>query len=81
MIHCLETLPTDRRQLFLEVLKAGTDVTKAVELLQSTGSIEHARQVAKDHAQKAKDFAQSLPQNEASESLVKLAQFILQRSH
>ena len=81
VIHCLETLPTDRRQLFLEVLKAGTDVTKAVELLQSTGSIEHARQVAKDHAQKAKDFAQSLPDNEASSALVELAQFILERTH
>ena len=69
------------RDRFLEVLEAGTDVTKAVELLQSTGSIEHARQVAKDHAQKAEAFAQSLPDNEASSALVKLAQFILERTH
>ena len=81
VIHCLETLPSDERGQFLEVLEAGTDVAKAVELLQSTGSIEHARQVAKEHAQKAKAFAQSLPDNEASSALVELAQFILERTH
>ena len=81
VIHCLKILPQGQRQIFLEVLDAGTEVTKAVELLRSTGSIEHARQIAKEHAQKAEAFAQSLPENEASAALVKLAQFILKRTH
>jgi len=81
VIHCLRTLPPEQRQQFLEVLEAGTDVMKAVELLESTGSLAHARQVAKEHAAKAEAFAQSLAENEASAALVKLAQFILKRTH
>ena len=81
MIHCLKTLPSDQRQTLLDVLTAGDDVAKAIEFLQSTGSIEHARQVAKEHGRKAEAFAKSLPQNDASQSLVKLAQFILKRTH
>ena len=81
IIHCLKTLSADQRLEFLDVLNTGTDVARAVDLLESTNSIQYARQVAQQHASRAEAFAKSLPQNEASQSLVKLAQFILERSH
>lgn len=81
IIHCLKTLSADQRSQFLTVLNAGTDVARAVELLESTGSIKYTRQVAQQHAARAEAFAKSLPVNDASESLVKLAQFILDRTH
>ena len=81
IIHCLKTLPSDERPEFLNVLNAATDVGRAVELMQSTGSIQHARAVAQQHASRAEEFAKSLPTNDASQSLVKIAQFILSRTH
>ncbi len=81
IIHCLNTLSADQRGQFLDVLNAGTDVARAVELLTSTGSIDYARQIAQQHASRAEAFAKSLPPNDASQALVKLAQFILERSH
>ncbi len=81
IIHCLKTLTNDQRSQFLAVLNAGSDVDHAVKLLNSTGSIDYARQVAQQHASRAEAFAKSLPHNEAAQSLIKLAQFILERSH
>ncbi len=81
VIHCLRTLPADQRQPLLSVLEAGTDVTRAVEFLNSTGSIQHARQVAMKHAASAEAFAKSLPTSDSADALVKIAQFILSRTH
>jgi octaprenyl-diphosphate synthase len=81
IIHCLKSLGADQRLQFLTVLNEGNDVNRAVELLDSTSSIQYARQVAQQHAARAEAFAKSLPENEASKSLVKLAQFILRRTH
>ena len=81
VINCLQTLATDQRNVFLDLLKSGADASKAIELLSSTGSIEYARQAAQTHARQAEIFAKSLSENEASTSLVKLAQFVLKRSH
>ncbi len=81
IIHCLKMLPSDQRPEFLNVLIAATDVGRAVELMQSTGSIQYAREVAQQHASRAEEFAKSLPLNDATQSLVKIAQFILSRTH
>ena len=81
IIHCLQNLDKGRRDELLKLLHAGQDVRAVSALLCSTGSIKAARAVAQKHAAQAEAFAKQLAPNEASQALVKIAQFVLARSY
>jgi len=81
VIHALETLDEERKELLLSMLHADdVSVGKVVSLLEETGSIEYARNKAKSIAQRAIDFASSLPESSAARSLVAIGNMTLQRS-
>lgn len=81
VIHALGTLDATRRKLLLSMLNSDTvKVEQVVALLGEAGSIEYARNKAKMIAKRAIDFASSLPESVAAESLVAIGTLTLKRT-
>ena len=82
VIHCLEKLPTGRRDEFLTLLSSeNATAERLLEFLNETDSIGYARLRAREHSQAAIDFAQSLDSNVYSAALGQLADFVLARTN
>jgi octaprenyl-diphosphate synthase len=81
VIHCLATLPDAEQAELLKVLGSGQATPDVViPALKSTASIEYSRKVAADFATRSINFANSLENNEFSDSLLSIAQFVLDRT-
>ena len=86
VIHALATLSGEERAAFVEFFGTPKGDAEALnrqllETLGRCGSIEYARNIARDHAGQAIDFAQSQAKSAYSDALVALAQFVLSRTH
>ena len=80
IIHCLSKLSEDRKQDLLDIISDPKQLQRVLETLNSTGSIDFARDVAKTHIESAVVFANSLGQGTAAHSLLTIAEFVLKRS-
>ena len=82
VIHSLRELDQPSRESLLAALNSSdVKVESILQTLESTNSIEYARQMARDHAQQAIGFANSLPDSATTGSLRKLADFVVQRTY
>ena len=82
LIHSLSTLSGDARSEMIAELSSGRYTAESLlPRLESTGSVEYARQVARRHAQDARQFALSLGDGPHAVAMQKLALFVLQRSY
>lgn len=82
VIHCLRTLQDPARDAFLELLKQDVvPVEEVVSILDANGSIDYARSVARDAAQRSIAFTKRLPESESTEVLAGLGAMMLQRTH
>lgn len=81
VIHALSKLAGQQREALLSMLEADTVVVgDVIAVLEECGGIEYARDVAKMIAERAVAFASSLPECEASNSLVAIGQMMLSRT-
>jgi len=84
VLHCLENLTQDEeaRQEFLNILGNGeaTDeqIKRAVDILNSTGSIQYAKDYAKSFGEKALEKLKVLPDNESRIILENFANFMVE---
>lgn len=81
VIHSLANLEGCERDSFLKLL--GSDVvpvTKILDTLSQTGSIDYSRSVAKATAERAVSFTTSLPECDASKSLMAIGTMMLKRT-
>lgn len=81
IIHCLEQLADNQRTDLLKKISDPARLSEVIEILNSTKSIEHARQVARSHVESAAAFASSLGEGSAAQAMLKIAQFVLERSN
>ena len=80
IIHCLSQLSSEQKQNLLGIISEPKQLEQVLEALNSTGSIDYARNVAKSHIQNAMTFANSLGGGTAARSLLMIAEFVLKRS-
>jgi octaprenyl-diphosphate synthase len=82
VIHCLKHLKEPRKKEFLALLvDSGATTEKVIPFLEETNSLEYARSVAQGHAESASKFAKSLTPSAYAAALLKLSEFVLQRTH
>ena len=82
IIHCLQQLDDNDRPNFLdELTQQEANLASIIDQLNSTGSIEYARVTARNYANEAFEFADSLPSSEYSKSLAHLAAFVIDRTY
>ncbi len=83
VVHTLEAAnPQDREEL-IRILKEESheNVPRVIEIFQKYGSIDYAHTIALDNVKKAKELLLILDDTPAREALMKLADFVLERSH
>lgn len=81
IIHCLEQLAEDQKSDLLAKISQPTKLPEVIEILNSTNSVEHARQVARSHIENAAAFANSLGKGSAAKAMLMIAEFVLKRSN
>ena len=82
VIHALAHCQPSNAEALKSVLVDKASTTEdLLPFLIKTGSIDYARLIAQNHARAATEFANSLESNVYSESLTKLATFVLDRTH
>lgn len=81
LIHARDTLPTVERRRFLNSLMAGGDVANGdlMDVLESAGSIEYAREQARIYADRAVEEMSELPASPARDALESMAAFVVAR--
>jgi geranylgeranyl diphosphate synthase type I len=57
------------------------EIDEAVERLEAAGSIEYARETAEDLVSEGKEHLNALPDNEASDRLAQLADYLIERGY
>lgn len=77
-----KAIPEDHDRL-LTILKEEGDenVSEAMEIMEKYGSIEYAWKVAQEDVNKAKELLDILDDSPAKDALLKIADFVLERSH
>ena len=81
VIHCLSQLNDDQKTDLLQKISEPAKLPDVIEILNSTNSIEHARRIARSHIENAVAFASSLGEGSAAQAMLKIAQFVLERSN
>ena len=81
--HFLEHSSKKQREEFLDILGSGStdNVRRAIDLLESTGSIDYAGDRADKLIEEAKNSLNVLDDSEAKNNLRDLAEFIINRSY
>ncbi len=81
LIHCLASLDSAARDQLVEQLRTEPSNSVVLESLGRTKSLEYARGVAADFAERAVQFANGLPPSAYSRGLAYAAEFVIRRSH
>ena len=81
VIHLCGSLDSQQQQAVMKLLqKPGKEgLSQLISMLQEHGSIDYARQRAIEFSQQASKCLQGLPQNEATEMLQRLPNFVVDR--
>lgn len=84
VIHCLETTRGSDRERLVELLRVGqaktpAQVEEVVALLHAYGSIDYARQLARNLILDARGYLEALPDSRARDALASMADFFLER--
>ncbi|MCD6503079.1 MAG: polyprenyl synthetase family protein [Thermoplasmata archaeon] len=83
IIHAMNNLKDDKKKELMEILrkekKTDEDVNRAVELIRSAGSIEYAKEKAREYSKKAMELLKEFPNNEYKEVLKYLANYVVER--
>jgi len=82
-IIAIRGLASDDSGRLLEILKddenSQSDIDEAIEILKECGAIEYAHNLALESVQKAKQVLEILPDSSSKQTLVDIADFVLER--
>ncbi len=67
-------------EIFAKKVKTDSDVQEALELIRSTDVVERCKTFAREYAQEAKDFLEGVPDSEYRDSLLILADYVVERN-
>jgi len=83
VVHALSQATPEDREKLLTILKEEGDenVSEAMDILEKYGSIHYAWKVAQEDVNQAKKLLDILDDSPAKESLMRVADFVLERSH
>ncbi len=83
VVNALSKASKEDQERLITILKEEGDenVTEAMDILEKYGSIEYAWQVAQEDVNKAKSLLDILDDSPAKEALLRIADFVLERSH
>ena len=87
MSRCLEHYSIfyddEDRERFLTILKEEGDqhVSEAMAIMEKYGSIQYAWQLAQEDVNQAKELLNILDDSPAKDALLRIADFVLERSH
>ena len=83
-IIAIKGLASDESGRLLEILKADEnsqdEIDEAIEILNNCGAIEYAHNLALESVDKAKEVLEILPDSSSKQTLVNIADFVLERS-
>jgi octaprenyl-diphosphate synthase len=82
LIHAFANAPSARRLEVLRRLKRGVkrkDIDNIVRFVEEFGGIEYARKMAEEYRDRARAQIEGLPETEAKQSLLQLADFVVTR--
>lgn len=82
VVYALNKADDSDRERLIELLNANDEsiIPEAMELLEKYGAINYARSVAYDYVIEAKEALNILPNTEAKDALLKLADFVFNRN-
>lgn len=83
VVHTLSHASDEDKKLLISILEecGEEEVDEAIALFKKYGSINYTRDIALQNVQKAKKILEVVEDSPAKESLLLLADFVLQRSH
>jgi len=85
VVHALEKASKDQRKTILETLgnkdASPERIRETVELIDSLGAIDYAKEVAEKYIERAKEALASFPASEDREDLISLSDLIFARQH
>ena len=83
-IIAIKGLASDESGRLLEILKTDDnsqdEIDEAIEILENCGAIEYAHNLALESVDKAKEVLEILPDSSSKQTLVDIADFVLERS-
>ena len=82
VVHTIENASPEDKETLISILKSGSEdeVEKAISLFEKYDSIEYTRNIALNNVKQAKELLNILDDSEAKESLLHIADFVLQRN-
>jgi geranylgeranyl diphosphate synthase type I len=85
VVHALEKASENQRKTILETLgnqsASPEQIRETVELIDSLGSIDHAKEVAEKYIARAREALAGFPASEDREDLISLSDLIFARQH
>ena len=85
VVHALEKASKNQKKKILEVLgnKSASPerIRETIELINSLGAIDHAKEVAEEYIERAKEALAGFPATEDREDLISLTDLIFARKH
>lgn len=85
VVHALEKASKNQKKRILETLGDGSAsperIRETVELIDSLGAIDYAKEVAEKYIERAKEALASFPASEDREDLISLSDLIFARQH
>ena len=83
VVNALSKANDEDRQRLLTILKeeGDTNVPEALEIMEKYGSIQYTWKVAQEDVNQAKQLLDILDDSSAKDALLKIADFVLERSH
>jgi geranylgeranyl diphosphate synthase type I len=85
VVYALEKASKNQRKKILETLgnqsASPEQIRETIELINSLGAVDHAKEVAEKYIEKAKEALASFPASEDREDLINLSDLIFARQH
>lgn len=85
VVHALEKASKNQRRIILETLgnksASSKKIRETIELINSLGSIDHAKEAAEKYIERAKEALAGFPATEDREDLLSLSDLIFARKH
>ena len=85
VVHALEKASKNQKKTILETLGDGSAsperIQETIELIDSLGAIDYAKEVAEKYIEKAKEALANFPASEDREDLISLSDLIFARQH
>lgn len=84
VIHALHNLDEDKKNRLIEILEekdnSVDEIKEAMDLMNSVGSIDYAKELAEKYGSEAKKELEILPDSEYKDILISLVDFMINRS-